>query len=455
MRYEWFIAKRYLRPQGGATFIFHLTLISITGVALGVVSLITVLSVMNGFANDLRSKILQGRSHIILNYSNGIENYHELIPDFKTIDNVAASTPVLMYRGVIYPSDTPGLGNNFPYFVGIDPRYENEATGLQNNLLIGDLDALSHEISQDPSEETIRIDELAQQEQKLPGIIIGKEMAADLFGGMATTGEMDEETQRKAYEYYLGQRLTLITVPLESDAANMGKTNAKIFEVVGIFETGHYEFDSSWCYISIPSAQYLLNVPNKVTHILFWLDNYKEAATAKTLQAIKETNYEKVGHGYASSWMQFNQVFFNALKIEKRTMDYILKIIILVATFNIIATLFMIVTEKTRDIGLLRAIGAGRGNIRLIFISLGLIVGLLGTSIGIIGGYTLCSLIQAFPPELPGEGRIYYLQYLPCEMEFFDFISVSIYTTCVSFLASIYPAFRASRFVPVDALRFS
>jgi lipoprotein-releasing system permease protein len=136
-------------------------------------------------------------------------------------------------------------------------------------------------------------------------------------------------------------------------------------------------------------------------------------------------------------------------------MNYILKIIILVATFKIIATLFMVVTEKTRDIGLLRAVGAGRRNILKIFLTLGVLVGLIGASLGVLGGFTICTILQMFPPELPGEGRIYYLKYLPCEMEVMDFISVAGYTFVVSFLASIYPAVRAARLSPVDALRFS
>ena len=150
-----------------------------------------------------------------------------------------------------------------------------------------------------------------------------------------------------------------------------------------------------------------------------------------------------------------NKIFFDALKIEKRTMDLILKIIILVATFNIIATLFMVVMEKTRDIGLLRAMGAGRKNVMLIFILLGIIVGTMGASLGVGLGYAVCRFIQIFQIEMPGDNSIYYLKYVPCHMEIWDFLWVCVYTVTVSFLASIYPAVRASRLAPVDALRFS
>jgi len=456
MRYEWFIAKRYLRPQGGATFIFHLTLISIAGVALGVTSLITVISVMNGFGNDLRAKILQGRSHLVLNYD-ALENYEAYMPLFSSVDNVAACSPAIIYRGVIYATDYPGFGEIFPFFAGIDPRYESDASGLKNNMIVGDLSALEREKPQASSSQTMKINQ-EPPAQELPGIVIGIEMAADLFGVATTAGNdaSEMEAKRKSCERILDQRITLITLPKNADAFNASVTKAKIFRIAGVFSSGHYEFDSSWCYISIPAAQYLLNIPGKITQIQFWLNDHNREKTIETQIAVDQINRERVRQGgFAQTWMQMNSIFFEALEIEKHTMDYILKIIILVATFNIIATLFMVVTEKTRDIGLLRAIGAGRRNVMVIFLLLGLIVGALGTLIGVGGGYAICKFIQTFQLELPGGGMIYYLKYLPCDMEFSDFLSVSLYTTAVSFLASIYPAVRASRLVPVEALRFS
>lgn len=452
MRYEWFIAKRYLRPQGGATFIFHLTLISIAGIALGVTSLITVISVMNGFANDLRSKMMQGSSHLMLNYSHsgGLTNYEAHIPQLQSVDNVAACVPAIIYQGVLYATDMPEYRKIFASFIGLDPHYLTDETGLKNHIISGSLDELEIEQTGTPSNEKLKITELSSP--KLPGIVIGKEMASLLFGVSATSSEIEK---KNTFERVLGQRITLVTVPNEMDTFSTSNTRSRIFQVVGVFESGHYEFDSSWCYVSIPSAQYLLKMPKKISHYLFWFHDHRENATLTTEDTINRINRDSIGKGYSQTWMNINRVFFEALEIEKRTMDYILKIIILVATFNIIATLFMVVTEKTRDIGLLRAIGAGRRNIMMIFILLGIIVGLLGTSLGVVGGYTVCRLIQWLQLDLPGDGMIYYLKYLPCEMEISDFINVSLYTFSVSFLASIYPAVRASRFVPVEALRFS
>jgi lipoprotein-releasing system permease protein len=455
MRYEWFIARRYLHPQGGATFIFHLTLISIAGVALGVASLITVLSVMNGFANDLRTKILEGRSHIVMNYYDGLDNFESVLPVFSSIDNVAACSPVIIKWGMLFPTDFRHYTQNAVNFVGIDPAYEAAVTHLDEKIIAGSLDALTEAPAQSSTAGAMKITELQNlkvEADTTPGILIGKELASYLFG----VTENDGQTKPDAFERVLGMRITLITIPNESETISMGVTQSAIFKVVGVFESGHYEFDSAWVYISIPSAQYLLDIPGKVTHIEFRLDDHSQTKTDETNEMIYSLNRENVGaRGYAETWMRMNRTFFNALEYEKMTMNYILKIIILVATFNIIATLFMVVTEKTRDIGLLRAVGAGRRNIMKIFLILGILVGTIGAMFGVIGGYGVCTFLQQFPPELPGDGQIYYLKYLPCEMEIFDFLGASLYTMLVSFLASIYPAIRASRFLPVEALRFS
>ncbi len=450
MRYEWFVAKRYLRPQGGATFIFHLTLISTVGVALGVASLITVLSVMNGFGNYLRSKILQVRSHIVFYYDNygGIGNYDQVLSEFAKIPNVAACSPTIKEWGFLYP-----VSSRIPFavnFVGIDPDYETKVTGLEQFMITGSLDGLRREKRPPESGRKVKITELAQS--KKHGIVIGKELATAMFH----IGEVEGESKAQSYNRALGQRINLITLRQDTDTVSLDQTSTDQFVVEGVFESGHYEYDSTMVYISIPAAQTLLGLEDHITEIQFRLYDYSIDKTNRTGLDIYNKNQELLGRvGYGQTWMSMNQTFFQALDIEKRTMDYILKIIILVATFNIIATLFMVVTEKTRDIGLLRAIGAGRKNIMLIFILLGLIVGALGAGLGVAGGFSICKVLQMFPPEMPGEGRVYYLKYLPCEMDIMDFVWVSVYTLIVSFLASIYPAVRAARFTPVDALRFS
>ncbi|MGC9326234.1 MAG: FtsX-like permease family protein [Candidatus Hinthialibacter sp.] len=458
MRYEWFIAKRYLKPQGGATFIFHLTLISMAGVALGVASLITVLSVMNGFGNYLRSIMVEVGSHVVMNYDSagGLKNAEEFMDELVKIPNVEACSPVIQYWGMIQRTNYPGSSPQLVTFMGVDPDLESRVTGLSDNMIAGSLEGLKQEVRPSASQKKVRLNELVAQSdgvKQFPGIIIGKEMAYLYFGAQET----DEISQEEAYQYVLGQKLTLLTYLSEGESVTEGKPVQRTFVVEGVFETGHYQYDSSLVYISLLSAQVLLQIPEgRINSIQFRLYDHSKEATNKTFDAIVAKNQEILGwYGGGTTWMNQHQVFFQALDIEKRTMDYILKIIILVATFNIIATLFMVVTEKTRDIGLLRAIGAGRRNVMSIFVLLGIIVGALGAVFGVAGGYTICSIIQIFPPELPGDGQVYYLKYLPCDMEAMDFIWVSVYTLVVSFLASIYPAVRASRFIPVEALRFS
>ncbi len=458
MRYEWFIAKRYLKPQGGATFIFHLTIISMVGVALGVASLITVLSVMNGFGSYLRSIMIQVGSHIVMNYEpiGGLQNVDQVMEELSKIPNVAACSPMMQSWGMIQRTDYTDGTPHMITFMGIEPDRETQVTGLGEKLVVGTLDGLKQEKRLPTSENKVSLTELLENRgnsEKFPGIVIGKEMAYLFFG----TEEIEGVTQEETYRRVLGQRLTLWTLPSGVDSVTEAKPTERTFVVEGIFDTGHYDYDSSLVFISILSAQVLLEVPEgRVNSIQFKLIDHSRTATEQTYQALSEQNDKLLGwRGYGSTWMDQHSVFFQALDYEKRTMDYILKIIILVATFNIIATLFMVVTEKTRDIGLLRAIGAGRKNVMVIFIMLGLIVGALGVFFGMAGGLTLCSIIKAFPPELPGDGKIYYLKYLPCEMQLMDFVWVSIYTMIVSFLASIYPAVRASRFIPVEALRFS
>lgn len=460
MRYEWFIAKRYLKPQGGATFIFHLTVISLVGIALGVTSLITVLSVMNGFGNYLRSIMIQVSSHIVMNYENigGIKNVDEVLNQLSEIPNVAACSPIIQYWGMIHRTDYPGTAPQLITFVGIDPDRESQVNGLDTDMIAGGLEGLKKEKRVAESDKKVKLtDLLAKKEEKeMPGIIIGKEMAYNYYSYYI--GEVtDEGSQTEAYQNVIGQRLTLMTIPYGGDSVTEGKPVERTFIIEGVFETGHLTYDTGLVYISLLSSQVLLQIPEgRISSIQFRLVDYSSQATDKTFGDILQKNNELFDkHCGGTTWMTQNQTFFQALDYEKRTMNYILRIIILVATFNIIATLFMIVTQKTRDIGLLRAIGAKRKNVMAIFILLGLIVGALGVIFGVAGGLTTCTIIKLFPPEMPGKGEVYYLKYLPCEMELMDFIWVSLYTMVVSFLASIYPAVRASRFIPVDALRFS
>ncbi len=436
MRYEWFIAKRYLRPQGGATFIFHLTLFSIGAVALGVAALITVLSVMNGFANDVRSKIIGARSHIIVKMNYGEEYQPALIQEYNDLPNVAAVSPLIEFVGMLYAAENPQ--NQIPTQVfGIVPEYEIEVSRLDEKIVIGDLGSVARETEEKPSG---MVDITALSQTDTPGIIIGKEMARALF---------------RDYRNVLGRRVTIMTLPSDDFSIAYTKPSVQNFHVTGVFESGYYEYDLTWAYVALEDAQAITGMNGKVKGLQLRLEDAEEAATVNAQTLVNEKSKELGVFGYPITWMEMNKNFFEALKIEKTAMDLILKIIILVATFNIIATIFMIVMAKTRDIGLLRAIGSSRRSVMMIFLLVGIYIGLIGTALGIVGGYGVCSIIQVYPIELPGGGQVYNLKYLPCDMLFNDFAGVAAYTFVISFMAAIYPAVRASRLQPVDALRYN
>lgn len=445
MRYEWFIAKRYLRPQGGATFIFHLTLFSIGAVGLGVAALITVLSVMNGFGNDVRGKIIGSSSHIQVNLERNGPYDPSLIEQYKQIPNIEACAPVVLCNGLLYRTDFAKA--KIPIFAfGIEPSLEKDVTQLDQKLLMGELDSLE---PPPLNSHGGLVDITSLQSNDIPGIFIGKELAAKLFGVYARDGE-----DKSVYNSLYGQRVTLVTLPTEEISVTLMKPEMKHFRIVGVFDTGYYEYDLTWVYIAIRDAQGLTGTVDEISAMQIRLKNADENSTIQTENLLYQKNNELGIFGGIKSWMNMNEVFFEALKIEKLTMDLILKIIILVATFNIIATIFMIVMAKTRDIGLLRAIGSSRRSVLSVFLLVGIYIGIIGTALGIACGYGLCSIIQVYPIQLPGAGQVYNLKYLPCDMQIHDFLGVTVYTIVISFLAAIYPAIRASRLHPVEALRF-
>ncbi len=242
MRYEWYIAKRYLQPQGGATFIFHLTLISMTGVALGVASLIVVLSVMNGFANDLRMKMIQGRSHVVMHYNwgEGLPNYRGVISEFEKLDNVEACSPVIIKYGFLYPTDYRNAPQSAVQFSGIDTAMESAVTGLDKKIIAGSLDALAREKPEPPSERKVKLTDLVKEiaPPRESGIIIGRELATNMF----LVTESDNMTKEQTFSQVLGSRLTLVTIPAESNSVMSGVTNSRTFVIEGVFESGHYDF---------------------------------------------------------------------------------------------------------------------------------------------------------------------------------------------------------------------
>ena len=417
MPYELFIGLRYLRARKGQAFISIITMISIGGVTIGVMTLIVVLGVMTGFKEDLRSKILGYYSHIVvLKRGGGMEDYENVIKKVEGINDVMSSTPFIYGQSML----SSRSGSSGVVMRGIDPSTIGEVTDLGSNIREGSLLNLekSHYGDRDGNLFT----------RKHPGIIIGRELSNNL-------GVFYNDTVNIISP--MGVMTPMGMVP-----------RMKKFRVVGIFESGMYEHDSSFVYISLEDAQKFLGMPGKVTGIEVKVKNIYHATEVAV--AIEK----RLGYPYwTKDWMEMNKNLFAALKLEKITMFVILILIILVAAFNIVGTLIMVVMEKNRDIAILKSMGATSKAIMKIFMVEGLVIGIVGTFLGTIGGYVLGLLLSKYKfINLPSD--VYYISTLPIKIDTIDTILIMISAIGISFLATLYPSWQASRLVPAEALRY-
>jgi lipoprotein-releasing system permease protein len=408
MYFETFLGLRYLKAKRKQAFISIITVILVVGVMMGVMSLIVVLSVMNGFRADLTSKILGVNAHIIVsNFSGTFNNYEEISKDVETVDGVTAVTPYI-YDYVLVNSPN---GISAPAALrGVDTGSAGEVIEIEPMINQGVLASLDNIYD------------------GLPGIIIGSELA-------------------KQIGVIPGDHLT-ITSP-QGKLTPLGRTaNNQEYRITGLFNSGYYEYDLSMVFISLEQAQDLLGVENRVTGVEIRVEDvYKSDHIG---EAIKEL----LGYPYwVKDWKDINKTLFAAIKLEKITMFIILTMIVLVGALNIISALVMVVMEKTRDVAILRAMGATKRSIMSIFMFQGLLVGIMGTIAGLISGLTICKLLSKYKfIELPS--NIYYISRLPVRVETMDVILVTVAATLISFLATIYPSYHASRLNSVEALRY-
>ncbi len=422
--YELFISLRYLRARRKQVFVSIITFISIAGIFLGVAALIIVLAVMNGFETDLREKILGVNSHVVVtDYSGAMQNYRQAMEVVSTVPGVEASTPFIYSQAML--------------------KNKNSSTGI---ILRG--------LSMKDALKVVNIGKIKEGSLKSleaggtsdggpqagppprPAIVIGRELAKNL-----------------------GLRLhdTVFIISPSGIATPMGMTpRMRPFVVGGIFESGFYEYDSTLAYISLEECQNFLNMGDRVSGLeLRVFDIYKAGQIAVQIE-------KKLGFRYwARNWMEMNKNLFSALKLEKRVMFIILSLIVVVAAFNIISALIMIVMEKNKDIAILKAMGATRAGIMKIFILQGMIVGAIGAFWGTLAGLSVAlnlEEISLFVERLFGfkilPGDVYYLSELPSQVNYGDVGIIILGTLVISFLATIYPSWRASRLVPAEALRY-
>ena len=417
MRYEWFIGLRYLKAKRKQTFISIITVISIAGVTVGVMALIVVLAVMSGFEKTLKEKILGTQAHLVLLKTNqgGMEGYEEATKKVEKIKGVVSAAPFIISQ-VMLSSESNVFG---VVLKGIDPDRVGKVTELAHNLKAGRLEDLKN-----------------RREGDLPGIILGVELAKHL------SVSVNETIQ--------------VISPLGTITPMGMMPKMKRFRIKGIFYSGMYEFDNTMAYVSIESAQKFFSMGDHVTGIEIKTDN---------IYKVKEIGGEirrEMGLSYwTKDWMEMNRNLFSALRLEKIAMFIILILIVLVAAFNIISTLIMVVMEKNKDVAILKSMGAPPRSILKIFIIEGGVIGVVGTILGTILGLGAAfnlEMITGFVENLFGfkilSSDVYYIDKLPSQVNPIDVVLIVVTAILISLLATLYPSWRASRLDPAEALRY-
>ena len=444
MRFELFVAARYLRAKRRQAVIGIITVISVIGVAAGVASLIIALAVNNGFRLDLQNRLLGSISHVNLMRveNDGIQNWNTLEAKLDQQPHVVASAPAI-YEQVLISRGARAKG---AILKGILPDRERRVSQLLDSVKIGSYDALvqsQKEADARRREAAIPVNESAKDSElnnpssiaglherlkAMPPIILGKDMADDLG---ATVGSV-----------------VLVTSP-QGELTPFGIVPKYMrFKVVGVFESGFYDYDSSWALISLADSQNLFGLGNVVSTIEFKVDDiYKAGEIGNELQ-------NGAGPGFMSTnWMEQNRALFHALRLERIVTFISIGLIVLVAALNILISLIMMVMEKTRDVAVLVSMGARRRQVRNVFILQGMLIGIIGTVIGLIVGYSV-SLLAGHYHLFSLSAQVYSIDYVPFAPRLIDGVLVSVVALLISFVATIYPSYSAAKVLPAEALRY-
>ncbi len=406
MGFSLFIARKYIGASKRSGFVTAITIISIAGVALGVLALVVVLSVMNGFETEVLDRIVGTNAHVIVRHEDGIGDYGEVGKLVLGRSDVVGVAPFVLDKAMVISEN----GTDAVFVKGIDLEAEEAVTQVRNYI--------------HPEGFTFSGDSTS-----LSKIVVGKELAYSL-------------------QVAIGDTIVLARADISSSAPLGILPEFRRFVVGGFFDSGMYDYDASFAFLSLRDAQDFYHMDSKVSGLSVKVkDKFKAPIIGYAIAGI-------LGSGYSvNDWIHLNRSLFKWMNMEKKVMFIILNLIILVAAFNIASTLIMAVLQRTRDIGILRSMGATARSIMNIFMLQGVLIGLIGTTVGIIGGVVLSNLIDKYHLiKLPGD--VYFIETVPVLLKPLDVTLIGAVAMLVCFVATIYPAWRAAKLIPVEAIRY-
>ncbi len=417
MHYSMSIALRYLRARRRSGFVSRVTMIAIGGTLVGVTTLIIVLSLMNGFESELRSRIIEFNTHVLVfaRTSEAWENIDSISVEIGAIPGVVASSPFVRGESLVNFELIPGVRVKTKGIIikGVDIDKERSVSTVIDSFT--------------PSVTTFETGGFYDGEE-LPGIVLGDELAADL-------------------RISLGEMLTLVSAPAELRAGKI-RPRTMDFRVIGFFKTGVFEFDSRFGYIDIREAEKLYDFEASIRGIGIRIEDIYKAG-----QIDQDIEEKLQSYVYSTNnWIRMNSSLFSYIKVEKILMFLLLGLIILIAAFNLVGMLTMVIMEKRSEIGILRSMGASSRGIMSIFMVEGTIIGIVGTILGVVLGLIACAILSVVRIDLPAD--IYFINTLPVSIQCLDVVLVSIASVVISFAATIYPSWEACKMPPLDAIRY-
>lgn len=405
------LATRYLRARRKQAFTSVVTVVSTLGVMVGVAALIIALALLTGFQEDIQGKIIGANAHVFVQpYAPTLDDYEAVAEIARGVPGVIDAAPAILASGLI---EGRSASPSFVNLKGVDAAGEARTTQLLDRLIEGTAEGLLHD---SPSGR--------------PGIVLGRDLAANLF---VRPGDAVKVTLHAAG----------MATPFPG-----GGIRVHYFEVAAVFEAGMYEYDSTWALVPLPVLQHLLGMEGSASLVQVRVQDI--FGTEPVVEELRD----RLGDGrFVMDWKQMNRAYFSALQLEKLALFVTISLIVGVAALNIVATLVLMIKDKQRDIGILMSLGATRGDILRVFMVQGLAIGLIGTLVGCLLGVGTSVVLDHYQ-LVRLEAQVYYLSYVPFHVRWWDFSRVAGFAVLVSFAATLYPAWRASRLDPVISLRY-